>query len=167
MKNIVLLPTEEGFKNIYIISDERILPGDYFWASDCDMIFVADYGDFEYEDCKKIILTNDPQLIKVGIQPIDDGVLAWFIDNPTCEFVDVVDYYEQINQDNQITYGSTNVVKKYLIVIPKQEPIDDPKSNIYCNQDMIEFAEFFFEFGGFPNSIDLLKDWGKKNNGGI
>lgn len=164
MKNIILLPTKEGIKNIYIISDDRILPGDFFLTSDCDMIFIADYAEFKCDDCKKVILTNDPELIKLGIQPIDDVFLSWFIDNPTCEYVDIIVYYEQINQDNKITKGSTNVSEKHLSILPKQESNNDHKLNIYCDQDMIRFAEFFFQCGGFPNSIDLLKYW-KKNNG--
>ena len=40
-------------------------------------------------DCKKIILTTDQDLIKDGVQPIDDEFLEWFVKNPSCEEVEV------------------------------------------------------------------------------
>jgi len=36
-----------------------------------------------------IILTTDPDLIADGVQPIDDEFLQWFIENPTCKFVNI------------------------------------------------------------------------------
>ena len=41
-------------------------------------------------DCKKIILTTDQDLIKDGVQAIDDDFLEWFVKNPSCEVVDVL-----------------------------------------------------------------------------
>jgi hypothetical protein len=38
---------------------------------------------------KKIILTTDQDLIKDGVQTIDDEFLEWFIKNPSCEKVEV------------------------------------------------------------------------------
>ena len=38
---------------------------------------------------KKIILTTDQDLLKDGVQPIDDEFLEWFVKNPNCESVEV------------------------------------------------------------------------------
>jgi hypothetical protein len=38
---------------------------------------------------KKIILTTDQDLIKDGVQAIDDKFLEWFVNNPSCEEVEV------------------------------------------------------------------------------
>jgi len=38
---------------------------------------------------KKIILTTDQDLIKDGVQAIDDKFLEWFVKNPSCENVKV------------------------------------------------------------------------------
>lgn len=38
---------------------------------------------------KKIILTTDQDLIKDGVQAIDDEFLEWFVANPSCKFVEV------------------------------------------------------------------------------
>jgi hypothetical protein len=37
---------------------------------------------------KKIIITTDSQLIKYGVQGIDDEFLEWFVKNPSCESVE-------------------------------------------------------------------------------
>jgi hypothetical protein len=36
----------------------------------------------------KIILTTDQDLIKDGVQAIDDEFLEWFVKNPSCEEVE-------------------------------------------------------------------------------
>ena len=38
---------------------------------------------------KKIIITTDQDLIKDGVQAIDDEFLEWFVKNPSCESVDI------------------------------------------------------------------------------
>jgi hypothetical protein len=74
---------------------------------------------------QKIILTTDGDLIKDGVQAIDDEFLEWFVKNQACENVYVHKEYKQINQDNPITVGSTTLVfSHYETVIPKEEPKD-------------------------------------------
>lgn len=58
---------------------------------------------------KKIILTDDKNLIKEGVQSIDDEFLEWFIKNPSCNNVEV----ESINIGGKLGY---------LICKPKLEP---------------------------------------------
>lgn len=74
---------------------------------------IADKGN-----CSKIILTDNPDLIKDGVQAIDDEFLEWFVKNPSCEFVEVeretIIEYEPI--------GHAGGVYKYKIIIPKDEP---------------------------------------------
>jgi hypothetical protein len=108
MKNIHVLPTDkpsrlhkynfEGFAlsketlnwkeayNIYITSDEEIKENDYItdgylvwkWKDDSSLL-----------GRKKIILTTDQDLIKDGVQAINDEFLEWFVKNPSCEDVEV------------------------------------------------------------------------------
>ena len=59
--------------------------------------------------CKKIILTTDQDLIKDGVQDINDEFLEWFVKNPSCESVKVEDYGNFYNF-------------RYLILIPQEEP---------------------------------------------
>jgi hypothetical protein len=49
----------------------------------------SDYGDWYRCYSKKIILTTDQDLIKDGVQAIDDEFLEWFVENPTYEEVEV------------------------------------------------------------------------------
>ena len=47
-------------------------------------------NSFRYEDVKKIILTTDQELIKDGVQSIDEEFLKWVVKNPSCEEVEVI-----------------------------------------------------------------------------
>jgi hypothetical protein len=121
-------------QNIYITSDEEIKIGDWVLNIEENTIFkpsndeIYDIKNSEakyYEYCKKIILTTDQELIKDGVQAIDDEFLEWFVKNQACENVYVHKEYKQINQDNPITVGSTTLVfSHYETVIPKEEPKD-------------------------------------------
>ena len=110
MKNIHLIPTDKpstmfhndnqlcfrhsmSFKegdipqDIYITSHEEIKEGDWFidafgiTKNDTHLKFIGN----------KVILTIDQDLIKEGVQAIDDEFLEWFVKNPSCEEVKVVD----------------------------------------------------------------------------
>jgi hypothetical protein len=109
MKNIHLLPTDkpsrlrynlsnvlvvtkelyrdygkEVNQNIYITSDEKIKDG---WSYDRMMKSI---GKRDNVYSSKIILTTDPELIKNGVQEIEDTFIEWLVKNPTCEFVQVI-----------------------------------------------------------------------------
>ena len=73
------------------------------------------YYSFETEKCKKIILTTDQDLIKDGVQAIDDEFLEWFVKNPSCEEVEVKDVFKS----SPIGFG--NAFDYYKIIIPKEE----------------------------------------------
>lgn len=73
---------------------------------------------------KKIVLTTDQDLIKDGIQAIDDEFLEWFVKNPSCESVEVENQWE----GNGTMFGfkmgnaSSDGEFVYKIIIPKEEP---------------------------------------------
>jgi len=82
-------------RNIHITSDEEIKEGDWFLTDDKRVEKCApDWRAREWH--KKIILTTDDQLIKDGVQAIDDDFLKWFVENPNHEKVEVVkeQYYQ-------------------------------------------------------------------------
>jgi hypothetical protein len=93
-------------------------------------------NSFRYEDVKKIILTTDQDLIKDGIQAIDDEFLEWFVKNPSCEEVEVAKemYIPQSNgkiSDGRISHElslnqSDNTLPFYKIIIPQEEPKELP-----------------------------------------
>ena len=100
-------------ENIYITNDEEIKEGDWMIRGNEQPIkvtkdFFWDFGVRYY----KIILTTDQDLIKDGVQAIDDEFLEWFIKNPNCKEVDInIDF--GVGLDISINF--------YKIIIPKEE----------------------------------------------
>jgi hypothetical protein len=78
--------------HIYITSDEEIKQVDWFYDGDGELCkYTSDYvvNPNGWNDNKKIILTTDGDLIKDGVQKIDDEFIEWFVNNPRCEWVEV------------------------------------------------------------------------------
>jgi hypothetical protein len=103
-------------QNIYITNDEEIKEGDYV-INNLDKLIgksirelnSAEIKDREYS---KIILTTDQDLIKDGVQPIDNEFLEWFVKNPSCKWVEVKPI---LSNNGRAFYG-------YKIIIPQEEP---------------------------------------------
>jgi hypothetical protein len=115
-------------QHIYITSDEEIKVGG--WVIEFqkgDNIGEVHFVNSEYviasDIQKKIILTTDQDLIKDGVQAIDDEFLEWFVKNPTCERVKIERGKLQIDDDGQ-EYGFPDM-SKYKIIIPKEEEKQD------------------------------------------
>jgi hypothetical protein len=108
------------FQNIYITSTEEIKEGDYGFdeVHKCVVKITKELiNNYLY---KKIILTTDAQLIKDGVQAIDDKFLEWFVKNPSCEEVEVDKGYRGVNLFN------------YKIIIPKEE-LHSMDDEVECN----------------------------------
>jgi hypothetical protein len=79
--------------NIYITSDEEIKEGDWCYYENGDLKGIHKVVNGQRPKTmilKKIILTTDNKdLIKDGVQAIDDTFLEWFVKNPSCEWVEV------------------------------------------------------------------------------
>jgi hypothetical protein len=129
LKNYQENLTKAGWKsgNIYITSDDEIKEGD--WTFDGEKIYKWTEGDVEdclynpsaknYKDCKKITLATDEDLIKDGVQAIDDDFLKWFVNNPSCEEIEIEVIEFEVDMElgeSCIEYGSY-----YKVIIPKSE----------------------------------------------
>lgn len=106
-----------GQRHIYITSDEEIKDNTWVLNIVNGVIYKTYSGinfnlDTEKERWRKIILTTDQDLIKDGVQEIDDEFLKWFVKNPNCEEIEVVDVR------SLGVYGS---YYPYKIIIPKEE----------------------------------------------
>ena len=112
-------------KELFITSNEEIKKGDwvlnpiyktvYKWIKNSDIYF-------DRIDAKKIILTTDQDLIKDGVQDIDNEFLEWFVKNPSCEHVKVEK--EHHTEIEEVSYeGDFQNVDyiKYKVIIPKEE----------------------------------------------
>jgi hypothetical protein len=117
--------------HLYITSDEPIQPYDWMLHNSHKIssvhkveAIVGDYVITLHNDnglssnCKKVILTTDQELIKDGVQAIDDEFLEWFVKNPSCEEVETKHIIKEY-VDDQDAYGYD--VNYYKITIPKEE----------------------------------------------
>jgi hypothetical protein len=98
-KEILPIQDEEQYQIIYITSDEEIKLNDYviqinFEKTNTQVIRCKTESQVKIANDKngsftknKIILTTDQDLIKDGVQAIDDAFLEWFVQNPSCEEV--------------------------------------------------------------------------------
>jgi hypothetical protein len=117
-------------QHIYITSDEEeIKKGNWYLEEKSKFnpkkLISEAWGDgqhfktFNQKGFRKIILTTDVDLIKDGVQAIDDEFLQWFVKNPSCEYVEVSeDYFKPSN----MVYGHNT--EHYKIIIPKEEMIN-------------------------------------------
>ena len=131
------------FVNIYITSDEEIKEGD--WVKNISFeepIFKVDAKGFTYVTLlphlkfKKVVLTSDQDLIKDGVQAIDDEFLEWFVKNPSCEEVEV-------EQDITKCKGGLEFrpIFGYKIIIPKEEPKQETLEEVAENYvDSFEYG---------------------------
>ncbi len=143
-------------QHIYITSDEEIKERDWviaiegIWKNTITKITGTPITDV----WRKIILTTDYDLIAEGVQAIDDEFLWWFSENPSCEFVEVVDMSMQYHDEGYY---------EYKIIIPQEEPKQE------CSQlgtkELNDLASAFFAgklnhlasayFGGEPKQETL------------
>jgi hypothetical protein len=149
MKNIHILPTDKQsrlqrcalsewfdiskanliddrwrYQNIYITNSEEIKDGDWVYCRTENRVLVSNVSYSKLEARFKIILTTDPDLIKDGVQAIDDSFLEWFVKNPSCERVEVENEWE----GNGTMFGfkmgnvSPDGTWRYKIILPQEEP---------------------------------------------
>ena len=116
------IPSDGQNQHIYITSDEEIKEGDWMIRGNEQPIkvtkdFFWDFGVRYY----KIILTTDQDLIKDGVQAIDDEFLEWFVKNPSCEEVEV-NLIKDSEDHPEIEGGYREEWQYYEIIIPKEEP---------------------------------------------
>ena len=164
---------ESENQHIYITSDEEIKEGDYCLYnknhnSKTPEWELAKCGLIESEEMHpisdgrlllwmvKIILTTDQDLIKDGIQAIDDEFLEWFVKNPSCEEVKLEVDLSKHNGQFQTKYG-------YKIIIPKEEPKQETleqaaerlNKDTYVKNNTLSLDEQIQKSGGL---IDWFKE---------
>jgi hypothetical protein len=182
--------------HIYITSHEEIKEGDWF-MSDFNSFPIHNIKElserkgtlgWEQKDLKnnlKIILTTDQDLIKDGVQAIDDTFLEWFVKNPSCESVEVVS--AKTIPALQLT-GNGHCWWK--IIIPKKEPKQETleefinsqpyygsctpeylegieegakwqAERMYSEEDMFKFLDFINNryYGSFSIDKEDLQEW--------
>ena len=145
-------------QNIYITSDERIERGDWVFdaeneehiyrASDVDLSNIRSLKSLY---CKKIILTTDVDLIKYGVQAIDDEFLEWFVKNPSCEEIVVEKMF------NVVQFTSREYI--YKIIIPKEEPKQETLEEFAKQEAIKQYSEDTFGNLIVRKSIEKGAKW--------
>jgi|688.fasta_scaffold91014_7 hypothetical protein len=150
MKNLYKIQDE-----LYIIDNNEKVTQNGIWAK-CS--FTGDIlknrnGQYAY----KVILTTNKLLIKDGVQAIDDEFLEWFVKNPSCEEVEVVDNLKYFNVDElreRHLKGLPHLYSEkigYKIIIQKEEPKQElPKLG---TKEFNDLASAYF--GGKPKQETL------------
>jgi hypothetical protein len=103
-------------KHIYITSDEEIKRyREYYLDIDTNEVktLFENMGIYLSNE-KKIVLTTDQDLIKDGVEPIPDDFLEWFVKNPSCEEVEIINTFDYIKKGYVSHSG-------YKIQITKEE----------------------------------------------
>jgi len=163
MKNIHLLPTKNPSR-LYLHSNGELQlrhnlsrTDDYLGSN--QHLYIT--GEEEIEDCwvlnthtnevyflkyyygiqpitKKIILTTDLNLIDDGVQEITNTFAEWFVENPTCEYVEtkLVEFEVDIGLgDSCIEHGSY-----YIINTRDQLPFPELVEDISKHYETVTFT---------------------------
>lgn len=143
-------------RHIYIVCDKLPKHGDWVLNTKYNnvrklFLSVNDVNSLQPED-KKIILTTDQELIKEGVQAIDDEFLEWFVNNSSCEFIE---YDKNYNRGNGKYY--------YKIIIPKEEPYTEAQQkSLELNREFVENSNLEEVMSEFDED-ELLKNISTKN----
>jgi hypothetical protein len=123
---------------VYITSDEKFVRDEHI-TDGIEVIkatpkLVDAQGLVNRRDWKKIVMTNDLELIEDGIQEIGDNFFEWLVLNPTCIEVEIgktnklIDNYAEKEEDKwEVRYHIYDIHEK-------------PKKNFYCG-DEVDYGE--------------------------
>ena len=84
----------------------------------------------------KIILATDQDLIKDGVQAIDDEFLEWLVKNPSCEEVKITTYGDYLSLHHSDSFHGV-----YKIIIPQEEPKQEVGKAFYESADKVIVVE--------------------------
>ena len=140
---------------VYITSDEKFVRDEYI-TDGLEVIkatpkLVDAQGLVDRRDWKKIVMTNDLELIEGGIQQIGDLFFRWFVLNPYCTKVEVV--YGLFNpmgrqvDPNDLGQNHSKCVWKYKIITTKEEQ----------KQHLIDMMKFDEELGLYDEKIEDIE----------
>lgn len=108
-------------QDIYITTHVQLDIGDYYLDKD-NMLYKHKFK--KHVIGNKIILTTNKNLIKKGIQAIDDTFLEWFVENPNCEEIKI----------NKSFAGTYYTGYPYKVILPTEGYIC-PETNKQCDDE--------------------------------
>ena len=141
--------TKCSHEYVYITSDEKFIRDEYV-TDGLEVIkatpkLVDAQGLVNRRDWKKIVMTNDLELIESGIQQIGDLFFRWFVLNPYCKEVEIgktnklIDNYAEKEEDKwEVRYHIYDIHEK-------------PKKNFYCGDEVDYGEQCSFQCDGCVN----------------
>ena len=190
MKNIHILPTDKPSRlkqnnitkkislvnkgidltaytpiNIYITSpNEDINENDFIITKDGRLVQVSYLLSKDIYSASKVTLATDVDLIKDGVQAIDDNFLEWFVKNPKSENVYVYKEYKQVNQNNPVTRGSTALAFSHyevqsldlsspIVTNEKEIMANLPNGDDFFKQETLEEAARNYKYLKLPDDL--------------
>ena len=151
-------------KHIHITSGDEIKEGDWVILNDSE--FIKKLGKFKWfgsdevfeiiggglasiTSCRKVIMTTDLELVKDGVQVISDEFLEWFVNKPSCEYVEV-------NRKKVIlgeVAGTTYTDYEYKLVIPEDLGYTT-KMGIEVSDEMVRASMIPKEYFGMKETLE-------------
>jgi hypothetical protein len=133
-----------GQRNIYITNNDYI---GFSYYLDGDLVRKGVIDDKDYwavrKDYKKIILTNDPDLIKDGVQEISDDFLLGFIKKPDSEYANTSSMCLDESQCKCDRVDSICKKIHYTAEIVEEEPPQPPTNT---KNDLYDLMENDYDF---------------------
>ena len=154
--------------HIYITSDEEIKVGDWviqvnFEKTNTQLLHCVSEIQVKIANDKngsftksKVILTTDQDLIKDGVQEIDNEFIEWFIQNPSCDMVEVSTYHVK---------GDISGKLHYKITIPQKEPKDFAELLDKCLSESKQILEELKDINAKQQTIEeAAENYAKKSS---
>ena len=144
-------------QNIYITSNSKFVRDEYT-TDGIEVIkatpkLVDAQGLINRRDWNKIIITTDQELIKDGVQAINDEFLEWFVKNPSCEKIKVIKRPKGLKEVLRPLEND-----KYKIIIPKDEPFKHKVETIPA-EEILANRSNAYEFIDFDLGLDELQPY--------
>ena len=138
-------------QNVYITSGDVLKDGEYGLSKLNEVIkFHSGYDSRYY---MKIVMTTDMELIKDGVQEIEDKFLDWFLLNPTCEQVEIDFKYENCIP---ILNADGNKVLRIKIPSHSENLAYTTKMGVEVSDEMVRST--MVPKDKFDNALDSFKD---------
>ncbi len=135
--------------HMYIISDDDNLElggyqfnskyGDELQKTNQRDIDSRKYWEADDYYISKILLTTDLELVKDGIQEVPESFLNWFLENPSCEHVELKQ--EKLHPGEVMDDSYPKDFLDYQIVLPEGESLIDA-ANEYAKNDYTKSYDF-------------------------
>ena len=118
---------EATYQNIYITSDAEIKDIRQHkgkWQLEKGQI-LNKFPDYltDLSECKLVIMTTDHDLIKDGVQAIDDEFLEWFVKNPSWQEIETK--LVEFEVDMELGESCIEYGKYYKIIFPREQPYQE------------------------------------------